>query len=310
MTVRFGLRAPRVGRRLSAQARRFYEPQKHGQQLGLNHDQKFSPILLSSGCGVRPGHQRCPAASPATLWVARARPLCYELRPRRAPHAPLKRRPRRGRRFCESRYSLSTYNSSPPAESSNELRRVAALRLPGGAADCATLKGRKSNAQSTTKSKTQLTAQISAPCSARRGSKTDYGFRAQRTITAQSPAQFSAPCPPHCGSACAPPHLRRPLGFHLDFADAKRAKSPFRRAGDDFLTGSSFFARLVIVPAGTVLFVNKENQKNFRRMLRILKLPAALTNAAASIFVRALEKSYPKRKPQTLKKRGGTAILR
>ncbi|WP_294594765.1 hypothetical protein, partial [uncultured Rikenella sp.] len=55
--------------------------------------------------------------------------------------------------------------------------------------------------------------------------------------------------------------LARPLGFHLDFADAKRAKSPFRRAGDDFLTGSSFFARLVIVPAGTVLFVNKENQK-------------------------------------------------
>ena len=105
-SVRFGLRAPRVGRRLSAQARRFYEPQKHGQQLGLNHDQKFSPILLSSGCGVRPGHQRCPAASPATLWVARAQPLCYELRPRRAPHAPLKRRPRRGRRFCESRYSL------------------------------------------------------------------------------------------------------------------------------------------------------------------------------------------------------------
>ena len=47
-----------------------------------------------------------------------------------------------------------------------------------------------------------------------------------------------------------------------------------------------FFVRvpareLSIIPAGTVLFVHKENQKNFRRMLRILKLPEALTNAAA-----------------------------
>ncbi|WP_300853347.1 hypothetical protein, partial [uncultured Rikenella sp.] len=70
----------------------------------------------------------------------------------------------------------------------------------------------------------------------------------------------------------------------------------FRRAGDGFLRGIVFFARcslsarlgdsfsfglspkelnrffrrgarLVIAPAGTVLFVNKENQKNFRRML-------------------------------------------
>ncbi len=68
----------------------------------------------------------------AVLRTARAqpihRPVC-RVRPRRAPHAPLKRRPRRGRRFCESRYSLSTYNSSPPAESSNELRRVAARRV-------------------------------------------------------------------------------------------------------------------------------------------------------------------------------------
>ncbi len=42
------------------------------------------------------------------------------------------RRPRRVARFLsEPRYSLSTYSSSPPAESSNELRRVAALPLPG-----------------------------------------------------------------------------------------------------------------------------------------------------------------------------------
>ena len=89
-----------------------------------------APILSGSGCGVRPGHQRCPAASPATLRVARARPLPlrYEVRPRCAPLAPLKRRPRRGRRFSESRYSLSAYSSSPPAVSSNELRRVAVRR--------------------------------------------------------------------------------------------------------------------------------------------------------------------------------------
>ncbi len=44
----------------------------------------------------------------ATLEVARATPLCYEIRPRRASPAPLKRRCARGRRFLsESRYSLS-----------------------------------------------------------------------------------------------------------------------------------------------------------------------------------------------------------
>ena len=37
---------------------------------------------------------------------------------------------------------------------------------------------------------------------------------------------------------------RRPLGFHLDFAVAKRVKSLFRRAGDGFLCGIEFFARL------------------------------------------------------------------
>ncbi|WP_300829526.1 hypothetical protein [uncultured Rikenella sp.] len=41
-------------------------------------------------------------------------------------------------------------------------------------------------------------------------------------------------------------------------------------------------ARVSFDPPRTVLFVHKENQKNFRRMLRILKLPTALTNAASS----------------------------
>ncbi|WP_294593623.1 hypothetical protein, partial [uncultured Rikenella sp.] len=34
--------------------------------------------------------------------------------------------------------------------------------------------------------------------------------------------------------------------------------------------------RAYVLREGTVLFVNKKNQKNFRRMLRILKLPTAL----------------------------------
>ncbi len=68
-----------------------------------------------------------------------------------------------------------------------------------------------------------------ANSSAQRGSKTGCGFRAQRTVTAQSTAQFFAPCAPHCGSAFAPPHFRRPLGFHLDFAHRKTSEIPYLR---------------------------------------------------------------------------------
>ncbi len=64
-------------------------------------------------------------------------------------------------------------------------------------------------AQNITKSTAQLTAQIPAQNSAQRGAKTVFGFRARRTSKAQSRTQFSAPCPPHCGSAIAPP---LPLG--------------------------------------------------------------------------------------------------
>ena len=104
--------------------------------------------------------------------------------------------------FCRVR-PQPVCKSSPPAvnaTSSDELQSAAwgggGLRDP---------KSRRSSAQS----KPQLTAQISAPCSA------------------QSTAQFSAPCPPHCGSAVAPPHFRRPLGFHLDFAHRKTSEIPF-----------------------------------------------------------------------------------
>ncbi len=77
----------------------------------------------------------------------------------------------------------------------------------------ATLKGRKST----------------APCSAQRGAKTCYGFRARRTSTAQSATQsalqFSAPCPPHCGSAFAPPRFRAPCAIHPYSATAEIAES-------------------------------------------------------------------------------------
>ena len=112
-------------------------------------------------------------------------------------------------------------------------------------------KGRTSIVQSPA----QLTAQSTAPCSAQRGAKTVAGFRARKTDTVQSSPQFSASCQPHCGSAVAPPvplgtrkmarstSKRRPLGFHLDFAVAKRVKSLFRRAGDGFRGEIGFFAR-------------------------------------------------------------------
>ncbi len=70
------------------------------------------------------------------------------------------------------------------------------------------------SAQSLAKSTAQLTAQIQASCSAQRGSKTATGFRTQRTVTAPSPAQFSVPCPLHCGSAFAPPLFRAPARFN------------------------------------------------------------------------------------------------
>ena len=118
-----------------------------------------------------------------------------------------------------------------------------------------------------------------------------------RTSTAQSTPQFSAPCQPHCGSAVAPPRFPSPAAILAGLAECQPAEyAYFRRAGDGFLRGIVFFARcslsarlgdsfsfglspkelnrffrrgarLVIAPAGTVLFVNKENQKNFRRML-------------------------------------------
>ena len=58
------------------------------------------------------------------------RPFC-EVRPRRAPHAPLKRRPRQGRRFLkESRYSLSV-QADEACGAQNELHELRASAAGG-----------------------------------------------------------------------------------------------------------------------------------------------------------------------------------
>ncbi len=236
------------------------------QNSALFAVQHSPPILTDSAC--RPSLRSRYAAwanRPAPLRVAEApHPFTApfsEVRPRRASPAPLMRRCARERRFYESRYSLSAY-SSPPR---------------GVAANCMTLKGRKSTTNTSTqrsspirssklapnlsgsgcalpgwaegparkpggstnrKSTSNSSAQIQAPCSARRGSKTVAGFRARRTSTAQptaqSKAQFSVPCPPHCGSAFAPPRFRAPCAIHLYSATAEIVESLLQAAARGF----------------------------------------------------------------------------
>ena len=75
------------------------------------------------------------AANYAALRVAKATPFTasgYRVRPRRAPLAPLMRRSRRGRRFSESRYSLSAYSSSPPAGSATSPDELQSAAWDGG----------------------------------------------------------------------------------------------------------------------------------------------------------------------------------
>ncbi len=129
--------------------------------------------LPSGGPQRSQAHCEPPGARPAkTMLHSLVKAAKFNRRPKRSqehnpfvlgapPHAPLMRRPRRGRRFKEPRYSLSPQSS------------------------------------------------------AQRGGKTVFGFPARRTIAAQSKALFSAPCQPHCGSACAPPRFRAPARFIL-----------------------------------------------------------------------------------------------
>ncbi len=146
--------------------------------------------------------------------------------------------------FCEVRPRAHLVKVVRRQRRRNELRRVAARRV--GWRRTARPKGSQEQCPSPANSSAQSTAQISAPCSARRGGKTDYGFPTRRTGTAQNPAQFSAPCPPHCGYAVAPPHSRRPQQFLPDWPSANRQNMPIHAGGRRIFCAPlfSFFARL------------------------------------------------------------------
>ena len=175
MTVRFGLRAPRVGRKPSAQARRFYEPQKHSS---FNYSNSARFVLGAPPRAGAFGHSDWAASTPI-----------------------------RGRRFLsEPRYSLSTYSSSPPAESSNELRQVTAHRvgwrrtarlkepqklgpfgfgLSSNSVGCGLRRPARASKMPRRKPGGSASRKSSANSSAQRGAKTDCGFPARRAGTAQ-----------------------------------------------------------------------------------------------------------------------------
>ncbi len=176
-------------------------------------------------------------------------------------------------------------------------------------------KGRKSNAQSPANSSAQSTAQISGPCSAQRGAKTVSGFRARRTVAAQSSPQFSAPCQPHCGSAVASPHFRRPRQFLPSWPSANRQNMPIHAGGRRIFCAPlfSFFARLrdssifgsppkslnrffrrraaSFDPSETVAFLKESDAKNFRRMLTHPQTADA-SNLRAAALTSNMRKPY------------------
>ena len=152
--------------------------------------------FLNFGLSPTPPRRSAPGRQGRRFYEPQKQHFLYYpirwVRPRRAPHAPLMRRPCRGRRFrTESRYSLS--------------------------------------------------AQIPAQSSAQRGAKTGNGFRTRRTSAAQSSPQFSVPCQPHCGSACAPPRLPSPAAILAGLASANRQNMPVQAGGRQSFCAPLFF---------------------------------------------------------------------
>ena len=132
---------------------------------------------------------------------------------------------------CQFVFGRSQRRTNIKAEAASK-RRCASPPHPGAAGRPLTRGLSYSlSAQSTANSSAQPTALVQAPSSARRGAKTVAGFRARRTVAAQSSPQLSAPCSPHCGSAFAPPRLPSPAGISSRFCCRKMSEIPLKAGG-------------------------------------------------------------------------------
>ncbi len=180
--------------------------------------QAFAPRFSVSVCALQgwaKGPARRPGGSPSRKNTATSHSATFVLGA--SPHAPLMRRPRRGRRP----------------------------------------KGRTSTAQGSTTS----TAPIQAPRSAQRGSK---------TVAASS----ITPCPPHCGSACAPPvplgtqkmGLSTPKRRPRQFCRIGRVPTgricPLKRAGDGFLVQNPVFSHVVLRSRAYAIHLYSAHRRN------------------------------------------------
>ncbi len=120
--------------------------------------------------------------------------------------------------------SSSAYSSSPPAESSNERRRVAVRHLPGRRT-ARLCEPQKQNTHSLLQfcwvRACALPERPHAPLMRRCARGRRFPSESRYSLSTQSSPQFSAPCPPHCGSAFAPPRMPSPAGISARFCSSQ-----------------------------------------------------------------------------------------
>ncbi len=158
---------------------RLCEPQEHGQQFSPNHDQRFSPILSGSGCAL-PGWAEGPARRPGDPKGSQ------QFHP---PHRPFITT------FCHVRLVAHSPEAQPtdqPNARSHFIAIFCQVRPRRG-------RGRHQRRAATSSDELQP-----SPCRGG-GLRDPKGRKSMDNSSVQPTAQFSAPCPPHCGSAFAPP---------------------------------------------------------------------------------------------------------
>ncbi len=204
------------------------------------------------------GGPKAQRAGPAVLRTAKARPKAQpKTRPKSvgfglSPTPPPRRSApgRQGQRFEEPRYSLSAYSSSPPAESSNELRRVAVRRVRWRR----TARLKEPQEQRLFLSSSALSSERVEDCGAQKQrqlrASAAGGFGPRDPMGRRSSAQSTAPILRPVSASLrlrfrSAAFYRRPLGFHLDFAHRKTSEIPLYAGGRrSFREWASFFARL------------------------------------------------------------------